>query len=228
MPEAGTGPQSAPRSRRKAGAVSVPSAAPGRTASRRGAPLDAAASRLGQDARMPRAMSRSFLARRAVAILIVLASCAAAGARAQGAAGVVRHVIDGDTLVLQPGSGAGEPIRLRLLGIDAPEICQSGGIEARDAMAQRVAGRSVQAIGRIEDDYHRRLVTITLDGEDINAWMVRQGHAWNARYRGKPGPYAREEREARDARRGVFAAPDPLPPRQFRRIHGSCYPPQAP
>lgn len=228
MPEAGAGSPPARGPRRKAAIRPRSGAVPGRTASRRGAALYPAASMLGQDARMPLNASASFLARHAAAILVVLATCAAAGARAQVAAGVVRHVIDGDTLVLQPDPEAGEPIRLRLLGIDAPEICQSGGIEARDAMAQRVAGRSVQAIGRIEDDYHRRLVTITLDGEDIGAWMVRQGHAWNARYRGKPGPYAREEREARDARRGVFAAPDPLPPRHFRRIHGSCYPPPAP
>jgi hypothetical protein len=43
-------------------------------------------------------------------------------------------------------------------------------------------------------------------------------------FHGRPGRYDGAEREARAARRGVFAASDPLPPRAFRTLHGSCYP----
>lgn len=177
---------------------------------------------------MPLASHLPFIARHAAAILIALASRATVAGQAHVVEGVVRYVIDGDTLVLQPDAAADGPIKLRLLGIDAPEICQAGGIEARDAIAQRLAGRRVQATGDVEDDYRRRLVTVTADGDDIGAWMVLQGHAWNARFRGRPGPYAPEEREARAARRGLFAAPDPLSPRRFRISHGSCYPSPAP
>ncbi|HMN76818.1 MAG TPA: thermonuclease family protein [Burkholderiaceae bacterium] len=156
----------------------------------------------------------------------VFASSATAG-QADSIAGVVRYVIDGDTLLLQ-ADGGGKPIKLRLLGLDAPEICQAGGREARDALAGRVVGRRVLATGAVRDDYQRRLVRLTLDGEDIGAWMVLQGHAWSARYRGRSGPYAQEEAAARAARRGLFADPDPQPPHSFRRSHGSCYPAPAP
>ncbi len=161
------------------------------------------------------------------AALLAPAAFASNAAAGQGPTlpGIVRYVIDGDTLLLQP-DGGGKPIKLRLLGIDAPEICQAGGQASRDALAGRVVGRRVLAAGAISDDYRRRLVTLTHDGEDVGAWMVLQGQAWNARYRGRPGPYASEELAARAARRGVFAEPDPQPPRSFRRTHGSCYPPQ--
>lgn len=177
---------------------------------------------------MQRASPLPPIARHVAALLIALASSAAGADKSHVVEGTVRYVIDGDTLVLQPDAGTGKPIKLRLLGLDAPEICQAGGVEARDAIAQRLAGRRVQVTGEFEDDYHRRLATITVDGDDIGAWMVLRGHAWNARYRGQPGPYAREEGEARAARRGLFAATDPLPPRSFRHARGSCYPAHAP
>lgn len=161
----------------------------------------------------------------AAILLLALASGIAAGA--QAVAGIVRHVTDGDSLVLQPDVPGAKPIKLRLLGLDAPEICQAGGVEARDALARRVAGRRVIVVGSVTDAYRRRLVTILLDGEDIGAWMVREGHAWNMRFRGRPGRYGSDEREARAARRGVFAETNPLPPRAFRDLRGSCYPPPA-
>ena len=189
---------------------------------------------LRQDAHLTRDAIRHVPTWRAAAIVVlaaavqVFATVAAAAERSHAVEGVVRYVIDGDTLVWQPGSKAVKPIKLRLRGIDAPEICQAGGVQARDALAQRVLRRRVQVTGEFEDDYRRRLVTVTVDGDDIGAWMVSQGHAWNARYRGQPGPYAREERAARAERRGLFAEAQPLPPRVFRRTHGSCYPQPAP
>ncbi|MEO8124693.1 MAG: hypothetical protein ABI633_11650, partial [Burkholderiales bacterium] len=78
---------------------------------------------------MPRASPLLVIARLVVAILIGLASSATAAGQSQVVEGVVRYVIDGDTLVLQLDAGAGKPIKLRLLGLDAPEICQASGVE---------------------------------------------------------------------------------------------------
>lgn len=181
----------------------------------------------GQDARMRRALLNIAMHCAALLASGVFGSNAAT-AQPPSIAGVVRYVIDGDTLLLQPDAGADRAIKLRLLGLDAPEICQDGGREARDALAARVVGRRVLATGAVRDDYQRRLVTLTQGGEDIGAWMVWQGHAWSASFRGRSGPYAQEEAAARAARRGIFAAPDPQPPRSFRRTHGSCYPAPAP
>jgi len=141
------------------------------------------------------------------------------------AARVVR-VFDGDTVWVQPTDG-GPRRKLRLDGIDAPEICQAGGVAARDALAHRVLGQRVQVAQRARDNHGRGLARLDLDGEDLNRWLVRAGHAWAHRWRGR-GAYTREEDEARRAGRALFAAADAEAPRDFRQRHGPCpRPPRA-
>ena len=164
--------------------------------------------------------------RRGVLALMLLVAPALAAANETRVAGVVTRVSDGDTLWIQPEPAPGAPhrrrVKLRLVGLDAPERCQAHGMAAAAALAARVQGRQVVVLRRATDDYDRALVTLWLDGEDIGAWLVREGHAWSARYRGDPGPYAREEAAARAAHRGLFADAHPMPPRDFRRSHGPC------
>lgn len=163
--------------------------------------------------------------------LLALLAAALVGARAAAVenvlTGSVTRVSDGDTLWLQPDarSGASERrrrIKLRLVGLDAPERCQAHGSEASEALAQRVLGRQVRIVRRATDDHGRALVTLWLGSEDIGAWLVREGHAWSQRYRGDLGPYAAEEAAARRAHRGLFAQERPIEPRRFRRLHGPC------
>jgi micrococcal nuclease len=136
--------------------------------------------------------------------------------------GTVVHVTDGDTLWLAPDAAGHKPFKLRLAGIDAPERCQSGGAQAAAALAARVLNQRVEATRHATDDFQRTVATVRLDGEDIGAWLVLQGHAWARGYRHAPGPYAWQETAARAARRGVFADPRAQDPREFRRQHGRC------
>jgi endonuclease YncB( thermonuclease family) len=73
------------------------------------------------------------------------------------------------------------------------------------------------------DQYGRLLARITLQGQDVGAWMVTQGHAWSYRYRRDAGPYAAQESQARAQGRGLFASTDAEQPRDFRKRHGSCH-----
>lgn len=133
----------------------------------------------------------------------------------------VTYVTDGDTLWVQPEDGS--PTRkLRLQGIDAPEICQAGGDVARTALRALVLAQRVQVRVRYHDDYGRGLAQIQLGSQDVAAALVRAGHAWSYRWRSKPGPYAAEESMARQARRGLFAAAQPELPQTFRKRHGAC------
>ena len=159
--------------------------------------------------------------RRFVLPALLLAFTASANARTLQ--GVVTHVTDGDTVWVRP-AGAADTVQVRLQGIDAPEICQAFGAQARDALAARVLHRQVHVSVRATDVYHRAVGRVSLQGEDVGAWLVAGGHAWSAHYQRRAGPYAREEAAARDARRGLWAAGEPLEPYLFRKRNGSCRP----
>ncbi len=157
--------------------------------------------------------------------LALWAGPSAAQPPSRGFTGTVTHVSDGDTLWVRPERG-GAPRKLRLHGIDAPEICQAGGTAARDALRALALHRSVQVVVLRRDDYQRALARVTRQGEDLARTLVLQGHAWSSRFRRDPGPYVMEEQQARNGRRGLFAArPGQAQlemPRAFRQRHGPC------
>jgi micrococcal nuclease len=137
-------------------------------------------------------------------------------------AGVVTHVSDGDTLWVRLPQG-GEPVKVRFQGLDAPESCQEWGPQAAQALKAKAMNQTVMLSTRARDDYGRLIAHVRMDGDDLGAWMVEQGHAWSYHYRNDPGPYAAQERSARVAKRGLWAAANAVDPREFRKQHGSCY-----
>jgi endonuclease YncB( thermonuclease family) len=150
-----------------------------------------------------------------IALALSLLLCGSAHALS----GVVTRVADGDTLWVRPDGG--RPVKVRLQGIDAPERCQAWGAQAKAALAARVLHKQVTVDTRARDDYQRLIGQLRINGEDIAAWLVQEGHAWSYRHRRSAGPYAREEQQARAARRGLFAAAA-VEPRLFRKRHGPC------
>lgn len=124
------------------------------------------------------------------------------------------YAVDGDTIVM--GSR-----RIRLRGLDAPELrqtCQRGvvayrcGEEARAALRALIADRNVACAVRGRDRFQRDLATCEAGGADLGLTLVKRGLA--VAY----GAYADEEREAREARRGIWAGPFE-PPQAWRRRH---------
>jgi micrococcal nuclease len=68
--------------------------------------------------------------------------------------------------------------------------------------------------------YGREVCLIEYEGLDVNLEMVRRGYAWAYREYLK-SPYASEyigaEKQARAKRLGLWQAPNPEPPWEFRR-----------
>ena len=133
----------------------------------------------------------------------------------------VTRVPDGDTLWVKPLAG-GTYRKLRLDGVDAPEICQDGGVASREALAGRLLEQTVTVTERRRDDYGRALVRLKHRGDDVAGWLVREGWAWSYRWRHSDGPFAIEEVLARKDRKGIFASAGAENPRDFRKRHGPC------
>ncbi|WP_232540263.1 thermonuclease family protein [Azohydromonas aeria] len=158
-----------------------------------------------------------------LAAALLLGAAGSAPARAPAELhGRVTRVADGDTLWLAP-RGGGRPLKLRLQGLDAPELCQAWGPQARAALQALVRGRELRARVITRDDYGRLLVRLhDAQGQDLGERLVREGAAWNDGWRRRPGPYAAQERAARALGLGLHADRAALHPREFRRRHGPC------
>jgi micrococcal nuclease len=140
--------------------------------------------------------------------------------------GRVTHVTDGDTLWVQAFSG-GEPQKLRLEGLDAPEVCQPWGLQAHVALQSLLLGQQVRVRTLNRDAYGRRLSQVWYQGQDVGDWLVRQGHAWSSRFQGRSGRYDAAQQQAQLLRKGLFSQAGPwLTPRQFRQRYGACRSPQ--
>jgi len=135
--------------------------------------------------------------------------------------GSVVHVVDGDGLIFAPAAG-GDPIEVRLHGIDAPEICQPWGPQARAALAEQVQGHTLRLVVQGRDEHGRTLGKLLRGELDIGERLVRDGHAWSYRYKHDRGPYVAQERMAQALKRGLHADGSALMPREFRRRHGPC------
>ncbi|MFT3820107.1 MAG: thermonuclease family protein [Rubrivivax sp.] len=147
---------------------------------------------------------------------------------AAGVSGTVTAVLDGNTLTVTP-NGGGKPVELRLAGIDAPEICQEGGAEAKAYLAELVLKQPVRVVlgnphgepnapaaGRVRG-------TLWKDDIEVNRRMVEEGHAWSVRIKYDRGPFVPQERMARALSRGVFKVGSAaLSPKDFRQRHGPC------
>ncbi len=186
-----------------------------------------------------RALGQTMRGRGAIELIVITCLAVAlsgcpdlAQARTWVRSGVVTRVVDGDTVWVKvaersKGARSGEVLKVRIVGIDAPEICQPGGPQALDALRGHVLGQTVtlsSPSSRSHDDYGRVLATLDKQGEDVGRWMVRRGQAWSYSYRGHPGPYAVEQAQARSSGAGLFAQVAAENPRSFRKRHGSCYP----
>ncbi|MDO5056149.1 MAG: thermonuclease family protein [Lautropia sp.] len=125
-------------------------------------------------------------------------------------------VADGDTL--QCLAEGNRLLKVRLDQIDAPERGQDFAQVARRRLAALVAGRQVRLRAQGQDRYGRTVAAVRVDGLDVNAEMVRSGHAWAYRKHLKDPALLLLERAARDRGLGLWSQPDPVYPAEWR--HG--------
>jgi micrococcal nuclease len=127
----------------------------------------------------------------------------------------VKRVVDGDTFWIDDGSEKG--VKVRLIGVDAPESRNTGtkeiayfGKEASDYLTKIIGGKKVRLeydVGRF-DKYGRTLAYVYLkDGTFVNAKLVKDGYANvmtvppNVKY---ADTFLKLERKARNQKRGMW------------------------
>ncbi len=128
----------------------------------------------------------------------------------------VVEVVDGDTLrVIRREGGT---VKVRLYGIDCPEKGQRYGKEARRLAHRLSYGRVVLIESRGKGRYGRTIGNVILPGgENLIHELVRAGACWwYRRYAKENETLKRLEGEAREAKRGLWANPNPVPPWKWR------------
>ncbi|MDM7917368.1 MAG: thermonuclease family protein, partial [Candidatus Eisenbacteria bacterium] len=111
-------------------------------------------------------------------------------------------VHDGDTIsVLQDARS----LRLRLHGIDCPELGQPFGRAAKKETSALLFKRTVRVVPVGLDGYGRLVADVYLGSLLVNLELVRRGFAWHYTRYSRDAALAQAEREARSARRGLWA-----------------------
>ncbi len=142
--------------------------------------------------------------------------------------GEVRQVASGDTFTIETADGGFYKIRLR--DVDAPELSQTFGKQARAFTESRVGGKTVTVHVSLVDRFQRRIGTVSLpDGTLLNEELVRLGYAWHyPALQPVSGVLSGLEREARQNRLGLWVDDAAVPPWIYRRESAYPAPPQEP
>lgn len=123
----------------------------------------------------------------------------------------VERVVDGDTLIVSGGQ------RVRLLGVDTPELARDGrpaepwSDAAREFLDGAVGDREVSLGFDREpyDKYGRRLAYLYCQGRFVNEEIIRAGYSRAetrfAYHESKKLRFRQAEREAREQQRGIWS-----------------------
>lgn len=129
--------------------------------------------------------------------------------------GRVVSVHDGDTVTVRTTV---ETFKIRLNGIDAPELKQPHGQASKQALSEMVFGKTVTVTPINKDRYGRTVAKLKADDKEVGYRMISGGHAWwYEAYDKHNAVYQQAQSDAQGKRAGLWADANPQPPWDFRR-----------
>lgn len=134
--------------------------------------------------------------------------------------GNVVGIADGDTITVLDAAKVQH--KIRLTGIDAPEKKQPFGNRSKQSLSDMVFNEIVTVETDKRDRYGRELGKVQARDKDVNLEQVRAGMAWHYKAYERTQSatdrqaYADAENEAKAAKRGLWAEPEPTPPWEWR------------
>lgn len=113
----------------------------------------------------------------------------------------VIRVVDGNSFETKDGR------RIRLLGIDAPELESCMGLQAKEALEIMIEEKVVSLKDQVRDDYGRNLANVFVASTFVNKEMIKRGLG---KYNSGDKKYEEELKnaylEAKDKELGIFSA----------------------
>lgn len=157
---------------------------------------------------------------RSLSILLLVLIPSVGGA--SSFSGHVVGVIDSDIFDVQHERGIE---RVRLNGIDAPEKGQAFWRQAQQYVEDLAVGQHVIVETTGKDKYERTIGDVFLfDGRHLNKELVKAGLAWWFCRPSSDAELRQLEDDARDAKRGLWLDPNPVPPWVFRKLQRNPVP----
>lgn len=148
-------------------------------------------------------------------VLFSLTNCA----RADEISGKVESVPDGDSLTLLKDDKT--QVRVRLEGIDAPEMKQAFGGKAKQVFSDLVLGKTIKLVITGKDNYGRVLGNVYVGETWINLELVKSGFAWHFAKYNKDERLKEAEQTARKGRAGLWKDDAPTSPWDWRAANKS-------
>ncbi len=121
---------------------------------------------------------------------------------------------DGDTISVMKD---GRAVKIRIEGIDCPELGQDFGAAAKRFTSSRVFGKVVDVKEYTRDQYERIVGRVYIDGQDLSLEIIKAGLAWYYRFSRSDPVLSAAEKTARKQKIGLWSMPDPIPPWVYRR-----------
>lgn len=132
-------------------------------------------------------------------------------------AGFVCWIKDGDSVLIRSN---GHKVEVRLWGVDAPEYKQQGGKEALRFLIKLIKGKNVKVVPVESGKYGRLIAKIYYGKKYVNLEIIKAGHGWWYKYYAlKAKDFEQAQEEAKKAKRGLWAADNPINPREYRKRH---------
>ena len=127
---------------------------------------------------------------------------------------IVTAVTDGDTVKIEYQN---KTIKVRLAGIDTPELKQEFGLESKKALEDKVLNKKVYIDGDKKDRYGRLIADIKIGSRWINKELIEEGYAWHYKQYSKDLELAESELNAKKEAKGLWISHNPVPPWEYRK-----------
>lgn len=122
---------------------------------------------------------------------------------------------DGDTITVLVEK---RPVKIRIAEIDAPESRRPFVTRSKQALSDLCYRLVADVVEVSRDRYGRTVTRVSCGGQDVATAQVRGGMvSVYGRYSRPDSPLYAEQAAAKDARRGLWADKDPVPPWEWRR-----------